>query len=314
MAGLMFRATIQVRIDAVDSCLSLSTLKTPAKNLLTTACISHDRLSPDEHYKRLPRRLEPPLVVLGVRNVLANLRCIGYSRDMCDYFGVSKGTVAHVLEEFPFPGRPYHVLRYQNGRFAIDEFLPDGPVNSPQPQAAENEWLVSGTPVLWDCSRDELFERIITDSADHSHVWRLPRGNHPLASGSTNADWLALQEVFQGTLSASRETAAMALNQVALDRRLDREDKYLHSVLGVSDDGALIVVIAHGRLEDVGRLASDLGARRAICVENSGSIALYYIRDSTSTPWQSLFSAPNLRMRGTAFLFLKLADKSFGVL
>src|SRR5207237_3802675 len=121
------------------------------------------------------------------RNVLSNLRCIGYSAALCARDGLPPGTVAAVAEEHERPGRPYHVIRRAGGALRVDEFAPAGSLRDPQPGLADADWLVSGTPVLWDCDPDELFERMVTDAADHSHVWRLPRGTNPDAPDETSA-------------------------------------------------------------------------------------------------------------------------------
>jgi hypothetical protein len=95
---------------------------------------------------------------------------------------------------------------------------------------------------------------------------------------------------------------------------LARSHDYLHAVLGVAEDGALVAVFAHGRLEEVGRLAARHGCRRAVCLENSGSIMPTYLPDGLAGERIPLLRAPNFRPRGRAALVLELPGAGFEVL
>ncbi len=300
-------------IQPVDAVLSLADVAAKKKELLSGYHPATSRLLPQEHFDRLPRVLEPPLLVAGTRNVLCNLRCIGYTKTPHPSQGSSPAFAA-VHEESDLVRRPYHALRYAQGRFWIDEYSPSGPLRASTADLAETDWLITGTPVYWDCDSEELFDRMITDAADHSHVWQLHRGNHPRANDLSRQQWSHLHAAFTETLSSDRLTAASRLRELAERYQLVREDNYLHSVWGVNDDHQLVIVIAHGRLEEVGQLAAQLGCRRAICVENSGSVGLYSVNDPHVRPWPPLISAPNFRQAGTTFVFFRLPEKGFSVL
>jgi hypothetical protein len=232
---------------------------------------------------------------------------IAYSPAMCKQFNQHVETLATVTEEKLSSARPYHALRYAKGKYSIEEYRLGESLDG-------IEWLVTGIPVLWDCPDNDLFERLVTEAADHSHVWELPRGNHPEATCTTRCQWKALHDEFVATLAADRGTAAAAILKKAQQFSLTREKKYLHSVWGVTEDGALIVIIGHGKLEDLGKSAREIGAKRALCVENSGSCALYLVPEDPAQPWKLQVCGHNFRPAGTAFVFFELHDKHFAVM
>ena len=307
-----FRVRYEVVLPPGSAFLSLSAASIEKKDLLSTTPTPAARFTAREHYDLLRTKPKTPFAVAGARNVLANLRCVGYSAESAARLGMPPGSFAAVAEEHDQPGRPYHVLRRTQGRFVIDEFTPTGSLRDPQPGLDDTDWLFSGTPVLWDCEPSELFERIVTDAADHSHVWRLPRGRSPEATDASRGQWKALQDVFVATLSASRSDAATELTRLANQSALQREDSYLHSVWGVGAAGELIIVIAHGRLEEVGALVRSRGATRAICVENGGSCGFWIVDQDMD--WSPQVKAPNFRPGGTAYAFFELPTARFQAL
>ncbi|HUG71727.1 MAG TPA: hypothetical protein VMM76_28545 [Pirellulaceae bacterium] len=312
--GLGYRAAFTVTLRTAASVLSLTRTAIGKKELAEPGGACPDRLAPHEHYDRLGAQPGSPLLVAGVRNVLSNLRCVAFSHEMSTRHIESHRRIAAVTEEHGYPGRPYHAIICKGGEISIEEFMPDGSLFEVQERLDSVDWMVSGTPVWWDCNEHELFDRMITDAADHSHVWQLPRGNHVDATDLTRKQWTQLQDEFIDTLADDRNTAAERLRVLVDGFDLKRENDYLHSVWGVTDDRRLIIIVANGRLEDVGRQAAALGCRRAICVENSGSSALYFVRAPERRPWFPLVSAPNFRPAGTAFIFFGLSDGAFHVM
>ncbi len=303
MGNFAYRIDYRAIIKPKNSILSLSSFSIHKKQLTATEHTETKRITPQEHFDKLIVRPCTPMVVLGIRNVLSNLRCIAYSRKMCAQFSKPTGTLAMVNEEAIGHNRPYHALRLRDGKYCIDEFkLSD--------DLEDTEWLVTGIPVLWDCEEKELFDRLITDAADHSHVWRLPRRQHANATNEVKKQWLALQSTFIQHLSSDRDTAATALRKVASHYNLQREEHYLHSIWAVGKKGELIIIITQGKLETIGSIANQYGASRAICVENGGSCGLYLVEDPSST-WNLQVSAPNFRPKGTAFVFFELDDISY---
>jgi hypothetical protein len=241
-----------------------------------------------------------PLLVLGLRNSLVNPRAVVETKE----------SILAIEDEDPVRSRrPYYGLLYSDGRFEMVERSQFGDL------ASGEDFFCSGIPVLWDdLGSEELFERILIEAADHSHVFDLPRGNHPLATDATRAAWRALHDAFLSTLHEETKVAAQAMRKALLNLPggLRRCETYLHSILGVDRQGNLVNVVAHGRLEDLGRLAADRGCRRAVCVENSGSVMPTFLPEGWPGPTIPLMRAPNFRPRGRALLMIELTDESFG--
>lgn len=175
---------------------------------------------------------------------------------------------------------------------------------------------LSGVPVLWDDEDEEqLFRRLVSEAADPAHIWHLPRGGHPEASQTSVQQWRELHELFTSSLTLDRDNATGTLIAYAESRGLKREDEYLHNIPGVDDKSQLCQYIACGRLESLGRrIRRQFGVRRALCVDNGGSIELrFYPCGSGGFPVQ-LFAAPNFRPAGMAYLAIVLPDHSSFVL
>ncbi len=262
------------------------------------------RLSPKEHLNQLTREgidLDhgQPLMVVSTRNVMSNLRCIAYLAEKPGYAQVSEEVI---------PSRPYHILGLdRSGKLSIGSF----DTHSEDP--SQFSWFLSGVPVLWgDGSEEELFQRIVTEASDHSHIWRIHRGNHPFATDESRKIWEELQSIFVRTLGDPRESAYEDLVSLAEKKNLEREDLYLHNILGVDRDGTrLYQLIGIGRLEELGQRIHRMGATHAICVDNGGSpVVLNYSKGYGHEPIQE-FAAPNHRPMGTAYLVIQLKGTSF---
>ena len=90
-----------------------------------------------------------------------------------------------------------------------------------------------------------------------------------------------------------------------------RCDNYLNAVVGIRDNGAIVCIYAHGRLEALGRRARTLGCQRAVCVENSGSVMPTYLPRGLTGDQTRLLRAPNFRPYGRAILVLELNNDVF---
>lgn len=261
----------------------------------------------DEHLAalRAQNTISPdqPLLVVGLRNSLVNLRAPV----------IRGGRIYSLVDESPTrSARPYFGLGCEEGRLRIDCALAGagGPEQWP-------EFFCAAPPVLWDdVGESELFERMLTEFADHSHLFALPRGGHPLASDASRALWSRLQAVFAANVHSDRVTAVAALRAVltALEQPLPRAEDYFHAMLGERREGDLVFLFAHGRPEELGRQLRLRGCRRALCVENSGSIMPTFLPEGLNGEVIPLLRAPNFRPRGRALLVLVLADSRFATL
>ncbi|MGD8593670.1 MAG: hypothetical protein PVF82_12590, partial [Gammaproteobacteria bacterium] len=141
-------------------------------------------------------------------------------------------------------------------------------------------------------------------------------GNNPLATDDSRAAWKKLQDVFLENITSPLEVAAKAMRDIKeeLPISINRCETYLHSVLGIDGQGNLINVIANGKLEDIGQLAAKLGCRRAVCVENSGSITPTFYHNGYPGLGIPLLRGPNFRPKGRALLVIELANDAFATL
>ncbi len=243
-------------------------------------------------------RGDTPLLVLGIRNNLVNLRAPI----------ISRGRTYAVEGECPEDSlRSYYGLGTRNGQLVAGLALGGSRESWP-------DFFVAGIPVLWDDVDDEtLLSLILVEAADHSHVFDLPRGNHPNATEATRRAWSQLHRAFRDSAHADLPTAVSTMRSAlaVIDPPPSRCDRYLNAVLGIRHDGALVCIYAHGRLETLGRKAKALGCRRAVCVENSGSVMPTYLPSGLGGEQIPLLRAPNFRPRGRAVLVLELNNTVF---
>ena len=181
-------------------------------------------------------------------------------------------------------------------------------------------WFISGVPVLWDNEEQQsIYKKIVTEASDHSHVWHLPRGDHPDSNETSRNHWIRLHEIFTETLFSSRHEAFKKLGEYADKNNLKREDKYLHHILGIDEKQNLYQLIDTGSLESLGQQIKARGAKRAICVDNSGSVSVWYCPEGfsgakTNNNIYACAAAPNHRLPGTAYLIIELDSLNFNFL
>jgi hypothetical protein len=272
------------------------------KPLLPGGVVATDgKATLDEHLAYLRTqgaiREDAPLLALGLRNNLVNLRAPV----------IVDGQFYAVEGERPAESRrPYYGIGYRNGKLSMGTALRDA--------EAWPEFFCAGVPVLWDgLDEESLLDLMMIEAADHSHIFNLPRGNHPLASDSTRGSWARLHEVFKNCLHADLASAVQSMLDVAasITPPLVRCDDYLHAVLGARPDGSLVCIYANGLMEHLGRAAKDRGCDRAVCVENSGSIMPTYMPKGIAGERIPLLRSPNFRPHGRTLLVLELNQPGF---
>jgi hypothetical protein len=243
-------------------------------------------------------RGDTPLLIIGIRNNLVNLRA-----------PIICGGRAYAVEgERPDQSaRPYYGIGSHDGKLAVGQALGGSP-------EIWSDFFVSGTPVLWDeTDQRSLLNLILAEAADHSHVFDLPRGNHPGATERTRQAWSHLHRTFSANVHADLPTVVSAMRSAldAIDPPPPRCDNYLNAVVGIRPDGAIVCIYAHGRLEALGLRAEALGCHRAVCVENSGSVMPTYLPNGLDGDQIPMLRAPNFRPRGRAMLIFELKNKVF---
>lgn len=310
-AALGFGARVELAVRRYRrAILSLPGLERGAreKDLLARGPGSaEDKYTLDEHLEDLHASgaLAPdqPLLAVGMRNSLVNLRAPV----------IRGGRVYGVDGEEPgLSRRPYYGIGARDGRLHLGQAL-----GNASEDWRDADFFCAAVPVLDpDLSDADLLDTMLVEAADHSHLFDLPRGNHPLATDRTRADWAHLHRAFTEVRYAQRPQAIAAMRQAlgALRPVPRRCSEYLHAVLGIGATGALCCLFAHGRLEDVGRAAGRLGAVRAVCVENSGSIMPTLLPEGLAGSRIPLLRAPNFRPRGRALLVIEIESGEFDTL
>jgi len=303
--SFLYQALLMLQINGIDDAmLSLGSYEPiQQKELLSGNHVEFGRKPVEQHLEEVfsvraasGRPIAPnvPLLVVSVRNVLANMRCGAWVRERTAGF-ITVSEESHIR-----PARPYHVLAWRANAFEMRE------IDVAKEALDEYAWGFSGVPVLWD---DFVFERIVTEAADHSHVFELPRGNHPKATEETRVRWKKLNTVFLSSLTKPRPEAFAELMQEAAG--LKRENGYLHNIIGVDVRGGLQVCVGIGKLEDLGQRLRAAGARRALAVDNGGSTSVDFYPDGMGGERVSVLQTPNHRKLGTACLVISLRSKRF---
>lgn len=243
-------------------------------------------------------RTDASLLILGTRNNLVNLRAPI----------IWRGHAYAVEGERPETSlRPYYGLGSRDGKLFLGQALGGSSESWP-------EFFVAGVPVLWDDVDEEtLLSLILVEAADHSHVFNLPRGSHPNATEATRRKWSQLHQAFRTTVHADLPTAVSAMRSTlgVINPPPVRCENYLNAVVGIRHDGTLVCIYAHGRLEMLGQRAKALGCRRAVCVENSGSVMPTYLPTGLEGEQIPLLRAPNFRSHGRAVLVVELNSPVF---
>ena len=221
------------------------------------------------------------LVTQTFRNCPQNPRCPLYSRE--------HGICQTAEEQVDRSERPYYGIGFfQDGRFR------GCALGFRQKVPSDMLWWAGGVPVLWDGQvLDAERAPMASEIADFCHVWQL-RLRGPHRSEEDVARYLRLTAVFHEHLHTPAEAASQAIRDEARSMGLKRENNYLHNAVGVSPDH-LIVVVAHGPLEQIGELARTAGATHALVVDNGGSVQIGFRRPGPRTDLTPLFQAPDFR-------------------
>jgi hypothetical protein len=167
-----------------------------------------------------------------------------------------------------FRDRSFGLQRVQfRGQNGEDIVLLDDPLRSP-----DVLWVVTGQPLAWDGLIPSCLPAL---TYDLRHVWRLswesheqarwPECRHHLAAHS------ALMDAFMTHLNDPVQVRMAAMAEIAARFSLRIQDGYIHSTLGIRENGDLILLIRRGSLAQLGRAQIALGAQRAILLDNGGS-------------------------------------------
>lgn len=210
-----------------------------------------------------------------MRNPPQNLRCPLWNR----LSGVTQQQDEHVTES----KRAYYGIAFRDdgrlegikARFLPARGKPQPVLDSGEPWPSNVHAWAAATPVVWG-GRVLSLSDIAPAVSDSPHLFDLRTSE---ARGKVAADVRRasrLNEVFRAHLHTTEEEAGLAICAEAARPDADfpgglaRSSDYLHHAFGVAPDG-VVIVVAHGRLEDIGALAASAGATHAIVTENGGS-------------------------------------------
>ena len=260
-----------------------------------------------EHAAGIPLEDGQVLLMLGARNLGNNLGFVAYHADR-------QPRVLHLAEE-PYDRQPYACLCWleEDGRarLALEtaRFPDEGHIDLPWRKGARVRWAVSGQPILWD-RRVPSLDELAGETYDLRHIFHL-LDKEALAGTEEDKplirrDIAALDELTRIYVEGLRQGPAERGRRIlaaAEEMGLVREEGYLHSSIGLRRDG-VVLLMSHGRLEDLGRAQHAAGAERAIVLDNGGSCGYYLSSLGTTFFASSTYFRPfaiavlGLRLRG----------------
>jgi len=232
----------------------------------------------EEHAANIPVENDQALLICGARNLGNNLGFVAFRQD-------GRPEVLHLADE-PYDKKLYTCLCWveENGHRQLvlenATFPNEHRIRLPEHTRARVHWAASGQAILWDGEVPPLAQ-FVGETYDLRHVFHLV-DNERLAK--TDED---KEHIRQDILSLDRLRRLYTQNQdlspaerghmilsAAEDMGLTRQHGYLHSSIGISPQG-VILLMAHGAIEEIGRAQQIAGAERAILLDNGGSCGYY---------------------------------------
>jgi tetratricopeptide (TPR) repeat protein len=206
------------------------------------------------------------------------------------------GVVALEQRAFDEAERLFHRFLGQLEDRDTGEIVLDGAT-----QRGEIEWAVTGQPLLWEGEVPSLLAQAAL-TYDLRHVWRL-RWEDWQQDPRAHEAHTRLMEAFLDGLARPVEERAAALGRIAEEYGLQPEDSYLHSSLGITEQGDLLLLMQQGSLEELGRVQRALGACRAILLDNGGSVgvACWSPRTWEQSGWEGVCQHPTYLGNGWYF-------------
>lgn len=223
------------------------------------------------------------LIAWGTRNTFQNLGLPGWSRLH----------TPHLLRRSDEPWQDWiyqGLCKFQDRPLAIEKvrFSPVLDHDAPQveivgqdPQLVDSlEFVVTGQPLLWDRVIVPPLSLLAAVTYDIRHIyhlmWERWQWEQWPAYRSHKAIHDEMMDMFQHHLRDPITMRAAALATIATREGLAITDHYLHSSLGLREDGSLVLLMMHGSLTDIGYAHQQYGSSRAILLDNGGSVGVAY--------------------------------------
>lgn len=248
-----------------------------------------------------------PLLAWGSRNTQQNLGLPGWHSSrkpklLCrpdepaqawEYYalllnsGAPKGETDVALERIAFDGNRINKL-------ATD------PTTSSR-KSASVEWAITGQPLVWDGEASAL-ELVVGNTYDLRHIWKL-RWEDWQDRASEHAIHRELMNAFMDGIELNATARGARLVEIADRHQLERANSYLHSSIGITADGDLVLLMKTGAIEELAAAHIELGSERAILLDNGGSVgAAYWSRRSwNQAGWANLKDHPVMLGNGSYF-------------
>lgn len=156
-------------------------------------------------------------------------------------------------------------------------------------------------------------EIIIPDDYDLRHVWEVKYEMDLKGIGKSPIEKTAelLANKFVETMSLPSAQAAEEMIAFATYLELRREQNYLHSALGITKEGNVMILQMAGSFEKVAGMLTLLGADRAIELDQGGSCCVTIGGDREFETGRTLFGSHYFRPRGLSLLIFSLNNLDF---
>lgn len=140
--------------------------------------------------------------------------------------------------------------------------------------ASDVEWLITGQPLLWD--RNVVTVRdLAACTYDLRHLWQI-RWESWQNCAEHQKLHSEMMHQFMVRIREPEQVRADALTALADQHGLPPTNGYVHSSLGISNEGGLNLLMCTGTLLEIGAAHRALGSHRAILLDNGGSVGVAY--------------------------------------
>jgi len=262
----------------------------------------------DRHLNLLGLSPADKFILTGARNLGNNLGTVAWDRQ--------KGLFELLGENAATNGREYTCFcQTADERLTIARVAFAGG----KPNRDDLNWAVSGPELVWNSSPSPLW-RIISYDYDLRHVWKtkFEMDSGPMRVGRVPTEEathavIQLSNKFVETLYLPAEQATREITEVAAELNLQRENNYLHSALGIKENGDVMLFQMSGSFEQASALLVLLGTNKAIEMDQGGScqIAIGGDKELQTSAGIPLFSSHHFRKWGLAVLIFSLNSLDF---
>ena len=172
--------------------------------------------------------------------------------------------------------------KYVSGRIAIERIrfnITDGKpqviVDNKANDTDHIEYVICGQCLTWDdvITPLSLLSAVTYDQRHCYHLlWEAWQTKKWPEFAHHTAIHTELMRTFMKHLRQPLTERAAAMSEIATRHALAITDHYLHSSIGIRDNGEFVLIMMDGSLTDIGYEHQRLGSRRALLLDNGGSV------------------------------------------